>query len=104
MQLPDLTHLQCLIIENLGANKLTGRELRARLTSAGAKKSGPAFYQLMSRLEEANLVEGHYTQKIVDGQIIKERVYRVTGQGQKALAATVNFYRQLSFGGSPAYA
>lgn len=71
---------------------MTGRELRKLLAAKGAKKSGPAFYQLMSRLEESGFVEGDYSQKIVEGQIIKERWYRITGEGCKARANSMQFY------------
>ena len=35
----------------------------------------------MARLEEAGMVDGRYDQKVIDGQIIKERVYTITGSG-----------------------
>ena len=102
--LPQLSHLQVRVIECLGANKCSGRELRDLLAAKGTKKSGPAFYQLMARLEEAGFVQGEYSQKIVEGQIIKERFYRVTGQGERALQQTLQFYQSLggtlSLGGS----
>jgi hypothetical protein len=97
MILPDLNHLQILVIEALGSEKVAGRELRQRLKKLGAAKSGPAFYQLMSRLEESKFVEGEYTQKVVDGQIFKERLYRVTGQGARAAQSTIQFYSKLQF-------
>ncbi len=106
MKLPELSHLRILVLDCLGTNKITGRELRKLLAAKGSKKSGPAFYQLMARLEEADFVEGDYVQKIVEGQIIKERWYRITGEGQKAKAAAEQFYSGL-FGsriGGPAYA
>ena len=92
MKIPDLSHLQMLVLESLGTQKRSGRELRQRLAQSGSKKSGPAFYQLMARLEEAGLVEGEYSQKIVEKQIIKERWYRVTGEGARAARRTLNFY------------
>ena len=92
MKIPDLSHLQMLVLECLGTQKHSGRELRQRLAQSGSKKSGPAFYQLMARLEEAGLVEGEYSQKIVEKQIIKERWYRVTGEGARAARRTLNFY------------
>jgi DNA-binding PadR family transcriptional regulator len=92
MQLPTLSHLQVLVLECLGTHKISGRELRNLLAKNGAKKSGPAFYQLMARLEDAGFVEGEYSRKIVEGQIIKERWYRVTGQGERALQHTLDFY------------
>ena len=92
MKIPDLSHLQMLVLECLGTQKHSGRELRQRLAKSGSKKSGPAFYQLMARLEEAGLVEGEYSQKIVEKQIIKERWYRITGEGARAARRTLNFY------------
>jgi DNA-binding PadR family transcriptional regulator len=93
MKLPQLSHLQVLVLESLGTRKISGRELRLLLMQSGTKKSGPAFYQLMGRLEEAGFVEGEYSQKIVEGQIIKERSYRVTGQGERAMRQTLQFYQ-----------
>jgi DNA-binding PadR family transcriptional regulator len=92
MKIPDLSHLQMLVLESLGPQKRSGRDLRQRLAQSGIKRSGPAFYQLMARLEEAGLVEGEYSQKIVEGQIIKERWYRVTGEGARAARHTRDFY------------
>ena len=92
MKIPELSHLQILVLECLGTQKRPGRELRQLLAQSGTKKSGPAFYQLMARLEEAGLVEGEYSQKIVEKQIIKERRYRVTGEGASAARRTRDFY------------
>jgi DNA-binding PadR family transcriptional regulator len=95
-QLPELSHLQVLVLECLGTQKRSGRELRQLLAENKIKKSGPAFYQLMARLEEARFVEGEYSQKVVEGQIIKERHYRVTGQGEKAMRQTAAFYQTVA--------
>jgi DNA-binding PadR family transcriptional regulator len=95
MKIPELSHLQTLVLECLGPRKRPGRELRQLLAQTGVKKSGPAFYQLMARLEESGLVEGEYSQKIVEGQIIKERSYRVTGEGARAARRTLDFYSRL---------
>jgi hypothetical protein len=48
----------------------------------------------MARLEEAKFVEGWYEQEVIDGQIIKQRHYRVTGSGAKAYRNTQVFYAQ----------
>lgn len=93
--LPELSHLQALVLERLGAFRLSGRDLRSELARKGTRKSGPAFYQLMGRLEDAGFVAGEYSQKIIEGQIIKERNYRMTGQGSEALAQTFSFYHGL---------
>jgi len=54
----------------------------------------------LARLEESGFVEGEYSQKIVEGQIIKERNYRVCAEGARALRHTLEFYtaRRASFG------
>jgi len=94
-RLPDLTHLQFLVLGTLvgaGDEERRGRDLRAELSRHGVRRSAPAFYQMMARLEDAGWVEGSYTQQIVDGQIIKERGYRLTNSGQKAWTATRDFY------------
>jgi DNA-binding PadR family transcriptional regulator len=56
------------------------------------RRSAPAFYQMMARLEDAGLVDGDYDQKIVDGQIIKERRYALTPTGESAWKRTRDFY------------
>ncbi len=102
-ELPELTGLQFLIMETIGARKMLGAELRERLKERKVHKTGPAFYQLMARLEEAKLVEGWYEQEVIDGQIIKQRCYRVTGLGERTRRATLEFYAQFS-GKGMAYA
>jgi hypothetical protein len=93
MIFPEFSYLQILVIEAIGAGQVSGRDLRARPAEMGERKSGPAFYQLMSRLEEGRSVEGEYTQKVIDGQTFKERVYRVTGEGERATWETLAFYQ-----------
>lgn len=85
-----------MVLECLGTQKRSGRELRQLLAENKIRKTGPSFYQLMARLEEARFVEGEYSQKIVEGQIIKERFYQVTGQGEKAMRQTLQFYNNLA--------
>ena len=96
-QLPGLTHLQFAVLEVLGtARNVSGKELRKSLDGLGIKKSGPAFYQMMSRLEESKFVEGWYEQQIIDGQIIKERQYKITGSGITSFNHTRAFYSRPS--------
>jgi DNA-binding PadR family transcriptional regulator len=90
--LPELSHLQFAVLEVLGTAQMSGKDLRTGLGELGIKKSGPAFYQMMARLEEAKFVEGWYIQEVVDGQIIKERQYKITGSGVRALNQTKSFY------------
>jgi DNA-binding PadR family transcriptional regulator len=90
--LPDVTHLQFLVLGLLRGGTRTGHALRRGLARHGVRRSGPAFYQMMARLEDAGLVGGEYDQKIVDGQIIKERRYALTPAGERAWGATRAFY------------
>jgi len=66
--------------------------VRSKLREFGVRKSGPGFYQLMARLEDSGLVEGDYTQQVVQGQIIRERRYAITGQGLQAWDTSRSFY------------
>ena len=90
--LPDITHLQFSVLAILRNSEQSGRTVRDQLKDMGMRRSGPAFYQLMSRLEEADLLVGRYDQKIIDGQIIKERFYSLTNAGAVAWEATRDFY------------
>ncbi len=96
--LPDLTHLQFLIMTSLLDGEQSGRALRKAIAKHGAPKSGPAFYQLMARLEDAKFVAGRYQQKTVEGQMIKERFYKITGGGILAVDATRRFYAEVAEG------
>ena len=91
--IPELSHLQFAVLEALGSAELSGRDLRQKLTETGINKSGPAFYQMMARLEEAKFVKGWYDQKIIDAQIIKERRYKITSDGAKAVFDAYRFYQ-----------
>ena len=106
--LPELSHLQFALLDVLGTASMSGKSVRAELAAIGIRKSGPAFYQAMSRLEEAKLVEGWYSQQIIEGQIIKERQYRMTGNGARALNEAKRFYMArtapLVWNGNPAFA
>jgi len=94
MLLPNLTHLQLLLIEALGARRMSGRELRATLKKLKVNKTAPAFYQLMSRMEEGGFVNGEYEDKNIEGVPIRERFYRITGHGAKAYEAARRFYAE----------
>jgi len=91
-RIPDITHLQFLVLGMLRAGERPGRFLRRALARHGIARTGPAFYQMMARLEDAGLVTGAYDQKIVEGQIIKERRYALTPGGDAAWTSTRAFY------------
>src|SRR5262245_26411766 len=93
MTLPKFTHLQFLVVSELAARPAAGRTLRERLRAAGVRQSGPAFYQLMAGLEDGGFVSGWYEQQVVDGQIIRERYYKVLAAGTRAVEQSLEFYR-----------
>ncbi len=90
--LPPVTHLQFLVLEALADAEQAGRDLRDLLAGYGVRNSAPAFYQMMARLEASALVEGWYDQKLVSGQNVKERRYRLTKAGERSVETTRNFY------------
>jgi DNA-binding PadR family transcriptional regulator len=91
-RIPEITHLQFLVLGLLRAGERRGRHVRRSLAARGIERSGPAFYQMMARLEDAGLLTGEYDQKVVAGQIIKERRYALTPRGDAAWTATRAFY------------
>lgn len=94
MPLPTLSHLQFQIIGILKSGEQSGQYVRDELAQQGVKKSGPGFYQLMARLEDSAFVKGHYVSKVIDGQAVKERRYKLTATGLRAWNATIAFYKQ----------
>jgi len=91
-RIPDITHLQFLVLGILRAGERPGRFVRRALARHGISRTGPAFYQMMARLEDAGWIDGFYTQEVVDAQIIKERRYRVNPAGVRAWNSTRDFY------------
>ena len=90
--MPRITHLQFLVLGCLLEEARAGREIRAALHEHGVKKSGPAFYQAMARMEDAGFVTGSYDSKVVDGQMIKQRRYEITTAGAGAWRESRDFY------------
>ena len=91
-RVPETTHLQYLVLALLREGPRLGRQVRHRLAQHGVRRSAPAFYQMMARLEDAGLVAGGYDQKIIEAQIIKERRYTLTPAGEAAWRTTRDFY------------
>lgn len=92
MRVPKLSHIQFMILALLQARDASGKEIREALRRSGVRRSGPGFYQIMSRLEDAGCVRGEYRQEIVDGQIIRERCYEITAAGRRACRDSRDFY------------
>ncbi|MGO9924213.1 MAG: hypothetical protein ACLQIB_57165 [Isosphaeraceae bacterium] len=97
MPIPKCTHQQTAVLDTLlKEGELWGRDLRTALKSQGYGSTNSSFYELMDRLETAGLVEGRYEGRDVLGQLFKERKYKLTGLGQEARDAVVNYYVVLS--------
>jgi DNA-binding PadR family transcriptional regulator len=99
-RLPSITHLQFLVLGVLIAGEQPGRSIRAAVAAFGVRRTGPAFYQMMARLERAGLVEGWYAQVTAGDQSVTERRYRVTAAGSKVWSDTRAFYETV---GTPAF-
>jgi DNA-binding PadR family transcriptional regulator len=92
MPIPEATHLQLFVLAALLDGDRSGRDLRDLLAEEDEHRSGPAFYQMMARMEDAGLVEGWYDSKVIDGQHIKERHYRITASGATTFESARQFY------------
>ena len=94
MPLPDITHLQFQILAILIGPEKAGREVRAQLKKEGIKKDGPAFYMLMSRLEDARLVKSRPDVVVVGGKRVTIKQYKITAKGVSAYNTTLDFYQR----------
>ncbi len=92
MNLPQITHLQFAVLSSIVDGKKSGFEIRDVLNKLNSKKSLPAFYQLMARMEEGKLVKGEYVDSEVNGERVRERHYRITANGARVHQAVAEFY------------
>ena len=95
-QLPALTHMQFLVLGVLRSAELPGRALRDVLAGYGIRRTGPAFYQLMARLEKDRLVDGWYEQITVGDQAVTERRYRISAVGKQRWNDARAFYEHVA--------
>lgn len=94
-RIPKLTHLQFLVLGLLREADQPGRAIREALAAHGVRRSAPAFYQLMARLERDRLVDGWYEQVSAGDQAVTERRYRLRPSGAKLWAEARDFYTTL---------
>ena len=94
--LPVLTHLQFLVLGVLRQDPQPGRALRKALAAYGIRRTGPAFYQLMARMEKDRLVDGWYEQITVGDQAVTERLYRITPDGSRRWNDARAFYQHVA--------
>ena len=95
MRIPEITPLQSFVLGVLCSGGASGKEIRAKLKGNGCNKSLPSFYQLMSRLEESGCVTGSYELIQISGKKVRERRYKITGQGRRALQQSIDFGARL---------
>src|SRR3954451_16560884 len=91
-RIPRLTHQQFLVLGLLKEREQPGRVLRQAIAAHGAKRSAPAFYQLMARLERDRLVDGWYEQVTAGDQSVTERRYRLRPAGARLWGEARDFY------------
>ena len=91
-RIPPITHLQFLVLGCLADGEQPGRVIRETIAAFGVRRSGPAFYQMMSRLERDRLVDGWYEQVTVGDQAVTERRYRIRPAGSRLWRETAEFY------------
>lgn len=91
-ELPRLTHLQFLVPGILLAAEQSGRIIRQAIEQYGIRRSAPAFYQMMARLERDGMAEGWYGQVKVGDQAVTERRYRATAAGTRMWEGSYSFY------------
>jgi DNA-binding PadR family transcriptional regulator len=94
-RIPTITHLQFLVLGLLRESEQPGRVIREALAAHGVRRSAPAFYQLMARLERDRLVDGWYEQVSAGDQAVTERRYRLRPAGAKLWAEARDFYTSL---------
>jgi DNA-binding PadR family transcriptional regulator len=94
-RIPKITHLQFLVLGLLRDAEQPGRVIREALAAHGVRRSAPAFYQLMARLERDRLVDGWYEQISTGDQAVTERRYRLRPAGAKLWTEARDFYSTL---------
>lgn len=82
--IPNITHLQFLVLYILKNNYLSAPELREKLLEYGIYHSGPKFYQMMRRI-----CHGSFVRKWMVGN---KSHYSITLIGETALKEVKEFY------------
>ena len=85
-RLPTVTPLQFAYLEALYDGKKTGKEMRAKLSRRGVRKSPIAFYRTIRWLKNATLVTSSKSATETGGYLGPVCVYRLTKAGRDAVA------------------
>jgi hypothetical protein len=92
--LPDLTHLQFLVLDLLieSESGLSASQLRESLNQHGEPRAGPKFYQLMKRLVKEGLIDTWSQSFDVGGGVVNRTYYKQTDLGHTFWYSTLRFY------------
>ena len=82
---PNVTYRQIVVLSIINSGITDGKDLRNALAGLGLYKSLPGFYQLMGRMESAQLVVGTFRREDVNGYSIRHKSYSVTSVGLESL-------------------
>jgi len=92
--LPKTTHLQHLVLACLaGHDESPTYYLQEAMQQHGAKLKGPAFYQLMQRMEDKKWITQRAIQIPQHNRVFTH--YSITLKGEKALLDVFNHYFRL---------
>ncbi len=96
-ELPEVTHLQFLVLDAVDRGQAFSRQIRDVLKAYGQGEKHPAFYMLLRRMEEAGLLEGSRHSQVVEltgrMQHLREKVYRLTEKGAQQHRSCLAFYQ-----------
>lgn len=81
MTIPEITPLQFMVLCILKPGPLFGKYLREELEKNEHKTSLPAFYQMMSRMEDAGLVQSTPYDEFENGFAVRKNNYSATQLG-----------------------
>lgn len=92
--LPSISHLQFAVLDQLvrRTRGASSDRIRCLMSEIGAEREGPAFYQLMKRLEDAGLLVSSPQEFNVGGGKVIRTHYRITVEGKTAWRDTLQFY------------
>ncbi len=90
--LPEMSGLQFLTVGLLFAGPRSGRELRRRMKTAGAKIASSSFSRLMRRMEEANYLHAETEKGPAGCKLVRPRRFEVTDLGVAVWRQVREFY------------
>ena len=81
----NLNLFQFCVLHAMTLGEVKFSDLRDDVKSRGHRKSDAGFSNAMQRLEKVGLVEGRYETANVNGYPVREKYFKLTGEGYKVL-------------------